>query len=80
MERELTMMARGDAGKLGLCGFYTAWATFMPAAVAGFSRAHGQVKLDLHQHEPEPALRRVRARELDLAVVYGFGAPTARKP
>lgn len=74
-ERELTMLARGDAGRLGLCGFYTAWATFMPAAVAVFSRTHGQVKLDLHQHEPDPALRRVRARELDLAVVYGFGAP-----
>lgn len=73
-ERELAMLARGDTGTLGLCGFYTAWATFMPAAVARFSRAHGQVKLDLHQHEPEAALRRVRSRELDLAVVYAFGA------
>jgi DNA-binding transcriptional LysR family regulator len=75
IERELGMLARGDAGKLDLCGFYTAWATFMPAAVAAFSRAHPQVKLDLRQHEPDPALRGVRAREIDLAVVYGFDVP-----
>jgi DNA-binding transcriptional LysR family regulator len=75
IEGELGMLARGDAGKLDLCGFYTAWATFMPAAVAAFSRAHPQVKLDLRQHEPDPALRGVRAREIDLAVVYGFDGP-----
>ncbi|HEV2753452.1 MAG TPA: LysR family transcriptional regulator [Solirubrobacteraceae bacterium] len=73
-ERELAMLARGEAGPLGLCGFFTAWATFMPAAVAAFSGAHPAVKLDLHQHEPAPALSGVRARDLDVAVVYRFAA------
>lgn len=75
VERELASLARGEWGTLGLCGFFTAWATFMPRAVAAFSRARPRVKLELRQLEPEPALRAVRARELDLAVVYGFDAP-----
>ncbi len=74
VERELALLARGESGTLDVGGFFTAWATFMPAAVATFSRSHPAVKLDLHQHEPDPALSGVRARDLDLAVVYRLGA------
>ena len=75
IEHELTDMARGEAGLLRLGGFFTAWATFVPTAVAAFSRSHPGVALELQQVEPEPALRAVRAGDLDVAVVYRFSPP-----
>jgi DNA-binding transcriptional LysR family regulator len=75
VERELAALTKGESGTLRMGGFFTAWATFLPAAVAAFSRAHPGVALELHQLEPAPALRGVRAGELDLAVVYGFEPP-----
>src|SRR4051795_11851887 len=76
IERDLAGLAQGEAGLLRLGGFYTAWATFMPAAVAAYSHERPRVQLELRQLEPEPAVRRVRAGDLDLAVVYRFlGVP-----
>src|SRR3954449_8311935 len=76
IERDLAGLAQGETGQLRLGGFYTAWATFMPAAVAAYSRERPRVQLELRQLEPEPAIRRLRAGELDLAVVYRFiGVP-----
>ena len=75
VERELAALTKGEAGTLRMGGFYTAWATFLPAAVAAFSRSHPAVALELRQLEPTPAIRAMRAGELDLAVVYGFEAP-----
>src|SRR6266480_7083861 len=43
IEDELVALASGDAGRLRLAGFYTAWSTFLPGAVAGFARAHPRV-------------------------------------
>ena len=73
IERELAGLSGGEKGQLRVGGFYTAWATFVPAAVAAYSRAHPHVQLELRQLEPEPALRELRAGDLDLAVVYRFG-------
>lgn len=75
VERELAALTKGETGTLRMGGFFTAWATFLPAAVAAFSRAHPGVALELHQLEPVPALRGMRAGELDIAVVYGFEPP-----
>lgn len=75
VERELAALVKGESGSLRMGGFFTAWATFLPGAVAAFSRAHPAVALELHQLEPAPAIRGIRAGELDLAVVYGFGPP-----
>jgi DNA-binding transcriptional LysR family regulator len=71
---DLVALARGDAGRLRVAGFYTAWSTFLPAAVAAFSAAHPNVELELSQLDPSAALRAVRAGELDLAVIYRFEA------
>jgi DNA-binding transcriptional LysR family regulator len=73
VERELAALTRGETGAVRVGGFFTAWATFMPAAVAEFSAAHPGVQLDLAQLEPEPLLRRSRAGELDVGVVYRYG-------
>jgi DNA-binding transcriptional LysR family regulator len=77
VEEDLIALARGETGRLRLAGFYTAWSTFLPAAVAAFSRGHPAVKLELEQLDPPAALRALRAGELDLAVIYRFedGAP-----
>jgi DNA-binding transcriptional LysR family regulator len=72
IQRELDAIGAGEAGTLRLGGFYTAWTSFLPRAVASYSRAHPQVHLDLRQLEPEPALRALRAGELDLAVTYRY--------
>lgn len=73
LERELREVARGEAGLLRMGGFFTAWATFVPRAVSAFSRARPGVQLELEQLEPEVALPRVQAGDLDLAVTYEHG-------
>ena len=70
LERELREVARGEAGLLRMGGFFTAWATFVPGAVSAFSRARPRVQLELEQLEPEIALPRVQAGDLDVAVTY----------
>jgi DNA-binding transcriptional LysR family regulator len=72
IERDLAGLTGGESGTLRLAGFYTAWATFMPAAVAAYSRERPRVQLELRQLEPLPALRRLRSGDLDLALVYRF--------
>ena len=72
VEEELAALSGGETGTLRLGGFATAWGTFLPPAVAAFSRAHPNVQLELDQLEPEPAIQHVRGGELDLAVVYHF--------
>lgn len=72
IERELAELSRGAAGTVRLGGFFTAWATFMPGAVEGFSRDRPGVSLELTQLEPAPALAGVRDGSLDLAVVYRY--------
>jgi len=80
IEEDLVALTRGDAGRLRLAGFYTAWSTFLPAAVAAFGRARPHVHLELKQLDPPAALRALRAGELDIAVVYRFepGEPGER--
>jgi DNA-binding transcriptional LysR family regulator len=72
IETDLAALTSGDAGRLRLAGFYTAWSTFLPTAVADFAVAHPRVDLGLEQLDPPAALRRLKAGELDLAVIFRF--------
>jgi DNA-binding transcriptional LysR family regulator len=72
IETDLAALTRGDGGRLRLAGFYTAWSTFLPAAVADFAGAHPGVDLELEQLDPPAALHGLRAGELDLAVIFRF--------
>ena len=72
IQADLVALTSGDVGLLRLAGFYTAWSTFLPAAVADFRRARPRVQLALEQLDPVAALRQLRAGELDLAVIYRF--------
>lgn len=72
IETDLAALTRGEVGRLRLAGFYTAWSTFLPRAVADFADAHPGVHLELEQRDPPAALRQLRAGELDLAVIFRF--------
>jgi DNA-binding transcriptional LysR family regulator len=74
IEEDLAALAHGDTGTLRLAGFYTAWSTFLPPAIAAFSGTRPLVKLEIEQLDPPAALRRLRAGELDMAVVFRFAA------
>lgn len=71
-ERELQALAGLRAGLLRLGWFATAGATLMPRAIAAFQRRHPAVELDLFQGDPDECVARLRARELELALVYQF--------
>jgi DNA-binding transcriptional LysR family regulator len=60
------------AGRLRMASFPTAGATLMPVAIANFRAAHPDVELTLAEGEPEEILPRLRAGELDLALVFEF--------
>lgn len=65
-------------GRLRAASFPTAGATLMPLAIASFRERHPRVELTLVEGEPEEIVPRLRAGELDLALLYEFpGQPLA---
>jgi DNA-binding transcriptional LysR family regulator len=72
IEDDLAALRQGDAGRVRLTGFFTAWSTFLPDAIAAFSRARPRVTLELGQADPPEAMRRLRSGDLDLAVIFRF--------
>jgi DNA-binding transcriptional LysR family regulator len=71
-ELELQALAGLRAGLLRLGWFATAGATLMPRAIATFHQRHPAVELDLFQGDPDECIPKLRARELELALVYEF--------
>jgi DNA-binding transcriptional LysR family regulator len=71
-EAELQALAGLRAGLLRLGWFATAGATLMPRAIAAFQRRHPEVELDLFEGDPDACVPRLRARELELALIYQF--------
>lgn len=63
------------AGRLRLAAFGSAFATFLPTALARFRRRHRDVHLETVEAEPSASLPMLRREEVDLAIVYRFGAP-----
>ena len=55
-----------------MASFPTAGATLMPLAIATFRAAHPDVELSLAEGEPEEIAPRLRAGELDLALLFEF--------
>jgi DNA-binding transcriptional LysR family regulator len=69
-EDTLRSIAGLQSGTLRIGAFNTACTTFVPPAMAQFERAHAGVEVTLEPIEPPDALRRVRAGDLDLAIVF----------
>jgi len=71
-EDDLAAIAQVRGGRLRMASFPTAGATLMPLAIATFSAAHPDVALSLAEGEPEEIAPRLRAGELDLALLFEF--------
>jgi DNA-binding transcriptional LysR family regulator len=76
-EAELSAIAGLRAGRLRMASFPTAGATLMPLAIATFRERHPDIELTLAEGEPDQIVPRLRAGELDLALLFDFGAPGA---
>jgi DNA-binding transcriptional LysR family regulator len=69
---ELEALVGLRAGWLRLGAFSTAGAVLTPRAVKAFRDRHPGVEVGLIELDPEEAVSQLRARELDLALVYEF--------
>src|SRR6266576_2754891 len=71
-EEALSAIAGLRGGRLRMASFPTAGATLMPLAIATFRAAYPDVELTLAEGEPEEIVPRLRAGELDLALLFEF--------
>ena len=75
-EESLAAIAGLRGGRLRMASFPTAGATLMPLAIATFRAAYPDVELTLAEGEPEQIVPRLRAGELDLALLFEFSGET----
>jgi DNA-binding transcriptional LysR family regulator len=71
-EEALAEIAGLRSGRLRMASFPTAGATLMPLAIATFRAAYPDIELTLAEAEPEELVPRLRAGELDLALLFEF--------
>jgi len=76
-EASMAAIAGLHGGRLRVASFSTAGATLMPLAIAAFRSAYPQVELTLAEGEPEEIVLRLRAGELDLALLFEFADESA---
>src|SRR2546426_3969098 len=77
-EAALSAIAGLRGGRLRMASFPTAGATLMPVAIAEFRAAYPGVELTLAEGEPEEIVPRLRAGELDLALLFDFAGETTQ--
>ncbi len=75
-EAALSAIAGLRGGRLRMASFPTAGATLMPLAIATFRSSYPDVELTLAEGEPEQIAPRLRAGELDLALLFEFTGET----
>src|SRR5580698_5991618 len=75
-EAALGAIAGLRGGRLRMASFPTAGATLMPLAIAAFRARHPDVELTLAEGEPEQIAPRLRAGEIDFALLFEFGDGT----
>jgi DNA-binding transcriptional LysR family regulator len=71
-EQAMAAIAGLRGGRLRMASFPSAGATLMPRAIAEFRDAYPDVELSLAEGEPEEIAPRLRAGELDLALLFEF--------
>src|SRR5689334_6993180 len=69
-EAALASIAGLRGGRLRMASFPTAGSTLMPLAIAKFRSSYPDVALTLAEGEPEEIAPRLRAGELDLALLF----------
>src|ERR1700731_4106895 len=75
-EAALAAIAGLRGGRLRMASFPTAGAALMPLAIATFRERYPDVELTLSEAEPEQAVPRLLAGELDLALLFEFAGET----
>ncbi len=75
-EASLAAIAGLRGGRLRVASFPTAGATLLPVAIATFRASYPDVELTLVEGEPEEVVPRLRAGELDLALLFEFAGET----
>src|ERR1039458_2005294 len=75
-EAALSAIAGLRGGRLRMASFPTAGSTLMPVAIATFRASYPDVELTLAEGEPEEIVPRLRAGELDLALLFEFNEDT----
>src|ERR1700724_4059088 len=76
-EAALAAISGLRGGRLRMASFPTAGATLMPLAIASFRASYPEVELTLAEGEPEEIVPRLRAGELDVALLFDFAGETA---
>jgi DNA-binding transcriptional LysR family regulator len=71
-EEAMAAIAGLRGGRLRMASFPTAGATLMPRAIASFRATYPDVELSLAEGEPVEIAPRLRAGELDLALLFEF--------
>jgi DNA-binding transcriptional LysR family regulator len=79
-EAAMAEIAGLRGGRLRVASFPTAGATLMPLAIATFRSSYPDVELTLAEGEPEPIVARLRAGELDLALLFEFEGQSLLAP
>jgi DNA-binding transcriptional LysR family regulator len=79
-DEALSAIAGLRGGRLRMASFPTAGATLMPLAIATFRSSYPDVALTLVEGEPEEIVPRLRAGELDLALLFEFAGETLLQP
>jgi DNA-binding transcriptional LysR family regulator len=69
-ESELAALAGLRGGRLRMVSFQSGGATLAPRAIAAFRALHPEVELSMLEAEPDEAATRLRAGDVDLALVY----------
>ncbi len=71
-EHELKAIAGLEAGELRLASFPSASATLLTEGLAEFGARHPSVRLSVTEAEPEQSVPKLRAAEVDLAIVFDY--------
>jgi molybdate transport repressor ModE-like protein len=71
-EHELKAIAGLEGGELRIASFPSASATLLTEALAEFGSRHPSVRLTVTEAEPEQSLPKLRAAEVDLAMVFDY--------
>jgi DNA-binding transcriptional LysR family regulator len=79
-EDALARASEAQLSRLRVATFPSGGAALMPLAVARFRRDHPTVSLTLTEGEPGQIAPRLRAGELDLALLFEFPAEAAGRP
>ena len=74
-EASVTALDGLSRGRLALASFATAGATILPLAIAGFRERHPEVAITLMQADPQTAMVRLRAGDVDLILTADAEPP-----